>query len=1173
MKDTSIELFLEKEGGEKILNSLSKAVYVTDPERGVKYYNAAAAELLPELNDSQWYESCEFFHPDKNPMPYEESPMAVAIRENRNVEGEEIMAKRPNGEYVRFHVYPSPLHNKEGKVIGGINLLMDVSGPKKNEAELRSAVTKTKQQKRLYEVIISDTPDLVYVFDLNHRFIFANEALLEMWGLTWEESIGKNLREVGCEFSHPEMYEHEIDQVIATKESVQGEVSFPHDKLGHRYYDYLFLPVLDGEDEVKAVAGIARDVTERKQVEQALRKNKEEYRTLISNFPKGAVGLFDNDLRYTAVGGELLDMAGVDPEDRVGNKIVDIYPDEIIAEIEPYFWAAFEGESSSFETDFHDRHLFAQTLPVKSRDDEVIAGMLVVQDVTERWQAQRALRKSEEKYRTLFEKMDEGFCIIKMMFNENNEPINFRFMETNPAYHQHSGIQDKEIKGKTAREVISDIGEDMLQRNGKVALTGEPFNDEIYVEEIDRWLDISTFRIGKPEERKVAVLFNNITERKNNELNKAYLSAIVENSDDAIISKDLNGIITSWNASAEKIFGYSAEEAVGSPITMIIPDDLLGEEADFLSKINQGERINHFETIRKHKDGTLLDVSLTISSVKNSKGMIVGASKIARDITDRKQARLRRKQLLRKVETERERLSDIFQYAPSFMCILREPNHIVERVNDRFMALVGDRDVIGKPVREAIPEAVEPGFIEMLNQVFKTGEHVVGSDMSIILQRQNSGQAAEKRYLDYVFQPIREPDGTVSGVFVQGVDITERKQAKEELKSINESLEERVEKRTETLLSYQKQLRSLASQLSLAEENQRQQLASELHDNLGQLLAVGKMKADLLEKNQFPETSLKDINDLQEIISDALTYTYELMSDLKPPSSIDSDMIASVEWVAEKLSKHGLKVTIRDDGGPKPISGEVRSIVLQSVRELLFNVVKHTAKKEAVVSIKSDEEQLHISVKDMGKGFDAENMEWAPNKQGGFGLFNIYERIDLLGGRMDIDSEAGKGTEVVLKIPFTEKTETGSKKAEGSQQLKKTKPAEVKHEEKIRVLLVDDHKMVREGLRKVIEEHNDIIVIGEAADGKEAIELTWETSPDVILMDVSMPVMDGIEATRIIKADMPSIRIIGVSLHEENGVIEEMRNAGASAYLTKTEAFESVIATIRAEASAQKDTT
>jgi PAS domain S-box-containing protein len=134
------------------------------------------------------------------------------------------------------------------------------------------------------------------------------------------------------------------------------------------------------------------------------------------------------------------------------------------------------------------------------------------------------------------------------------------------------------------------------------------------------------------------LVFRDVTERRQAEEAQARLAAIVESSQDVIISKTLQGVIRTWNAAAERLFGYTAEEAIGRSITMIIPPDRLHEETEILSRISRGERVEHYETVRMAKDGRLIDISLMISPVRDAEGEIIGASKIARDITERKQA-------------------------------------------------------------------------------------------------------------------------------------------------------------------------------------------------------------------------------------------------------------------------------------------------------------------------------------------------------------------------------------------------------------------------------------------------------------------------------------------------------------------------------------------------------
>ena len=141
-----------------------------------------------------------------------------------------------------------------------------------------------------------------------------------------------------------------------------------------------------------------------------------------------------------------------------------------------------------------------------------------------------------------------------------------------------------------------------------------------------------------------------ITDRKRTDLDAQRLASIVESSDDAIISKGLDGIITSWNRGAERLFYYAAEEVIGKPITILIPEDRMKEEPEILDRLRGGERVDHYDTVRRRKDGSLIDISLTISPLKDAGGRVIGASKIARDISDRKRAQEQQKLLVKEME-------------------------------------------------------------------------------------------------------------------------------------------------------------------------------------------------------------------------------------------------------------------------------------------------------------------------------------------------------------------------------------------------------------------------------------------------------------------------------------------------------------------------------------------
>lgn len=177
-----------------------------------------------------------------------------------------------------------PIFNVNGGIKEWLCLSSDITERKLAEEILTSSQKNLEQQKRTYETIISGTPDLMYIFNLDYRFTYANTALLNMWGKTWDEAIGKNLIENGYEKWHAEMHEREIDDVVATGTSIRGEVAFPHASLGRRLYDYILNPVFDDDGKVIAVSGTTRDITERDRWQQQLKDSSEKLQAMNEEF-------------------------------------------------------------------------------------------------------------------------------------------------------------------------------------------------------------------------------------------------------------------------------------------------------------------------------------------------------------------------------------------------------------------------------------------------------------------------------------------------------------------------------------------------------------------------------------------------------------------------------------------------------------------------------------------------------------------------------------------------------------------------------------------------------------------------------------------------------------------------------------------------------------------------
>jgi CheY-like chemotaxis protein/anti-sigma regulatory factor (Ser/Thr protein kinase) len=297
------------------------------------------------------------------------------------------------------------------------------------------------------------------------------------------------------------------------------------------------------------------------------------------------------------------------------------------------------------------------------------------------------------------------------------------------------------------------------------------------------------------------------------------------------------------------------------------------------------------------------------------------------------------------------------------------------------------------------------------------------------------------------------------------------------------------------------------------------------------------------------------------MIDEAVTASRSLTIELSPPILHDAGLPAAFEWLARWVKeRHGLQVGVSCDPQADSEREDIRVLIFQATRELLFNVVKHAKVDRACVELSLHEnDALKIVVRDRGVGFEPDPTNAAvDSSNGGFGLFSIAERVQSLGGRLDVESAPQQGTRVTLIVPI-ESLPSDADKGHATPDPE----SEVPSAPAIRVLLADDHKVMRQGLYSMLQNCDDMEVVGQASDGREAIELARRLQPDVILMDYRMAPIDGIEATRILHAEMPGARIIGLSMYESADRAAAMLSAGACAYVTKSGKAAELLETIR----------
>ncbi len=475
-----------------------------------------------------------------------------------------------------------------------------------------------------------------------------------------------------------------------------------------------------------------------------------------------------------------------------------------------------------------------------------------------------------------------------------------------------------------------------------------------------------------------------ITEVKHAEEAQNQLAAIVESSDDAIISKKLSGVIINWNNSAERMFGFTAAEAIGKHITLIIPADRLKEEDEILARLRRGDRIDHFQTVRRRKDGRLIDVSVSISPLRDSTGKITGASKIARDITAQKQA----EQSLRESEQRYRTVTD----AAPIMVWMSGTDKLCFYFNKGWL------DFVGRTLEEEAgcgwAANVHPDDVDRCWQTYSSNfDARLPFEMEYRL-RHHSGLY---RWIFDRGVPRFATDGAFEG-FVGGcLDIHDRKEATEKIRMADESL-----------------------RLIKVQDEERRRIAREFHDSAGQTLTVlGLNLAQLVQDMKIISPELaregKQIEEVvQQLHREIRTASYLLHPPLLDEAGIKAALSGYIQGVGER-SGMAIELNISEDFGRLP--GDLELAIFRIVQECLTNIHRHAESKTAWIRVARENTNVLIEVRDEGKGMSPERLTEIRSHASGVGITGIRERLRRFGGEVTIESN-GSGTAVYAKIPI-----------------------------------------------------------------------------------------------------------------------------------------------------------
>jgi PAS domain S-box-containing protein len=592
-------------------------------------------------------------------------------------------------------------------------------------------------------------------------------------------------------------------------------------------------------------------------------------------------------------------------------------------------------------------------------------------------------------------------------------------------------------------------------------------------------------------------------------------------------------------------------------LRVIWPEPFAGEAiARFRHTLDTGEPFVSYSTVEQRKDiGEREAYDWRIERITLPDGRF-GVVCFFYDLSERQ----RLEEALRESEA---RYRTLFNTMLEGFCVIEmiydaEGNPVDFRflqANEVFEEQSGLREVLGKTMRELIPDHEEYWF-QAYGQVALTGTpvHFV-----------NEAKGLNRWYEIYAYR-LGGPGSRQVAIMFNNV--TELKKAEEALRRFNETLEQQVVERTAVAEQRAKQLQALALQLTEAEEQVRRRIAALLHDDLQQLLTASRYKLSVFRRGpRTIETAGVLLEEVDQLLSQSIQKSRQLSHELSPAILHHSGLVAAVEWLARATEeRHGLPVQIEAENWKGLQNESLEAFLFRAIQELLLNIVKHAESGSASVSLHGAEDQLQVRVSDFGKGFDSQNLENPKRTGDGFGLFSIGERARCMGGSLTIDSSPGKGSRITLTLPLEglqeEKERTAFTSGSGWQPAPAAPTPETGKKTPYRVLLADDHAMMRQGLIALLKSQPDIEVVGEATNGRQAVEMARKLRPDLVLMDVVMPEMDGIEATTIIKREMPSVRVIGLSMFGDSEVSERLVKAGAEAYVNKGSASEALIEAI-----------
>lgn len=1102
---------------------------------------------------------------------------------------------RKDGRVIWVQVEASVIRDADGQPVRTVAIVLDIT--KRKEAE--RALTTSEAQLRL---VTDALPVLIAYVDTEERYRFNNLAYERWFGLRRGSITGMRMREVLGEKVYGLLKPYIRAALAGQRQWFDALLPYPH--MGERYVTVLYAPDVDRDGSTKGFFVMVEDITDRKRTEAEIltrsRQQHQLYRlseginraeTLTQVYEaaldtilpalettRAAILLFEEDgaLRFKAWRGlsegyltamDTHAFWGSDTRDASPITISDVgdarfdgpTKDRLLGEgIRALaFIPLLSGGRMLGKLMVYFDHVRALT------EDELDLAETIARTVAlavERKTIEARLRDSEARLRAIVESAADGIVTVDAQGHIES---------VNPATEHMFGYGSPELVGQSVTLLMPD---DYRQRYATALArardTGAGHFLGVGREVLGRRkdgtlfpLEVTLSEVRADRGRRFTGIIRDVSSRKAAEealrVSEERLRQAAEAARIGTWDLDLRTGRLVHGGLYGEIYGLdpaTGDRSYGGWLACVHSDDRAAADAAVKRALGGETDDLDLEFRITRPDGSLRELWVKGKTTYDGKRSPVRIAGIVMDVTERKRTERDVLEWKERYETavrasrqllyDWHTVSNELTFGGDIEKLLGYTCDDMRGGLQQWISLIhpDDRPAFEAAIARCL--ASGDGFHGRYRMRHKTGRYIHVSDEGYFF-RDHTGQMT--RMLGFV------------------ADVTERVEAEEHLRRWTEELERRVSERTQDLVRSQDRLRHLAQELTLTEQRERQRLASELHDYLAQLLVVCRLKLGQALRKAGSTGLGQVLRELDHVLDQSLTYTRSLVAELAPPVLQQFGLPSAIKWLAEQMSRHALSVEVSVPEQRVELSEDEARLLYMSVRELLFNVVKHSGTDRASVTMSLGEGgRLEITVEDSGQGFSADEWRDSTIGQGGFGLFSIRERMEAMDGWCQVESTPGRGTKVSLGLRAGQGGGVDTAcVAAAAPPSRRAKPKGSGRGGALRVLLVDDHAMVRQGLRSVLESYPDLEVVGEAGNGEEAVELAKTVQPDAVVMDVNLPRMDGVEATRRIVKDRPTTIVVGLSVNFSPHVERAMKQAGAVAMLTKELAVDQLYETIQ----------